>query len=124
MDLSDEQKDRRRQLLDGHALFAQLSMLIPLLIIQLSFVSKNLVAGLETSRIAKVKKERGSPLPWNPQSRKIASILAIPRTVAWWLDGPIVMGWGSKREWIIAGLWASWLLILALRDTGDGMRAF
>ena len=118
VDLSAEQKDRRRQLLDRYALIAQLSMSIPLLITQLSFVTKRLWA----PGIGRVKKERGSPLPANPRSRSNNSLLLIWRKLAWWLGGPIARGWGSRREWIIAGLWAVWLLGLVVKDTGDGMR--
>lgn len=120
MDLSDEQKDRRRQLLDRYALIAQLTMLIPLLITQLSFLFKRLWA----PGSGRVKKERGSPLPANPPSRRICPCLVTGRKVAWWLDGPIARGWGTRREWIVAGLWAAWLLVLVVKDTGDGMRAF
>ena len=29
------------------------------------------------------------------------------------------MGWDTRQEWLIATLWAMWLLVLVFRDTGD-----
>ncbi|KAA6407816.1 MAG: hypothetical protein FRX48_08167 [Lasallia pustulata] len=115
VDLNDEQKDRRRQLLDHYARLAQLSNLIPLVIAQISFASKRLWG----PDIRRVRKERGSPLPANFHPRSNNSLSTIWRKLAWWLGGPIASGWGSRREWIIAGLWTAWLLILVVRDTGE-----
>ena len=102
VDLNDEQKDRRRQLLDHYARLAQLSCLAPLGIAQLAYASKRL-------------------LPANVHPRRSNSLLRIWRKLACWLGRPIASGWGSRREWIIAGLWTAWLLILVVKDTGDGM---
>lgn len=38
----------------------------------------------------------------------------------WALDEELVEGWGTRGQWLTAGVWASWLVLLAVKDTGDG----
>lgn len=40
--------------------------------------------------------------------------------VRWALDEEVIEGWGRKGVWLVAGVWGSWLVLLAVRDTGDG----
>ena len=42
----------------------------------------------------------------------------------WALDEELVEGWGTRGQWLAAGVWASWLVLLAVKDTGDGEFAF
>lgn len=38
----------------------------------------------------------------------------------WALDEPVGLGWGTWREWSVAASWTAWLLVLIVKDTGDG----
>ena len=38
----------------------------------------------------------------------------------WALDEPVAPGWGTWREWSVAALWTAWLLMLVVKNTGDG----
>lgn len=38
----------------------------------------------------------------------------------WALDEPVAPGWGTWREWSVAALWTAWLLVLTVKNTGDG----
>ncbi len=42
----------------------------------------------------------------------------------WALDEELVEGWGTIGQWLAAGVWASWLVVLAVKDTGDGESCF
>ena len=44
--------------------------------------------------------------------------------VRWALDEELVEGWGTRGQWLAAGVWAGWLMLLAVKDTGDGESAF
>lgn len=52
--------------------------------------------------------------------RPLATIARIWALFRWVLDEPVAPGWGTWREWSIGTLWTAWLLVLTLRDTGDG----
>ena len=53
--------------------------------------------------------------------RPSASIARLWDRLRWALDEPVAQGWGTCREWSIAASWTAWLLVLVVRDTGDGM---
>ena len=42
----------------------------------------------------------------------------------WALDEELIEGWGTRGQWLAAVVWASWLVVLAVRDTGDGESCF
>lgn len=121
--LNETQLQRRRQLLDFYASLAQFSALIPLLAIygstSLLFLSRKIFHSGSSSRL----NERQSPKV-SKFVRPRASFGAIRwRRLNWYLDGDFIDGrdgWGTKREWAIAGTWMLWLLILVFASTGDG----
>ena len=116
--LNDEQNLRRRQLLDGYGQFAQLSILLLPLIYQLCLGMRLLISRIWSSNLQAAKDHR-SPVVSSfkqPTSGYVTNLLA---QVRWFLDGELFEGWNTRQEWLVAGLWAMWLLVLVFKDTGD-----
>ncbi|KAK0280456.1 hypothetical protein LTR91_001332 [Friedmanniomyces endolithicus] len=123
LDLSTEQRQQRRQSLDHHGNIAQVSILVPLLLLQCHFFfavwlhtrwrNQN---DLEVPSSPRVKGERSF--------RKTTSakrITAIWRRLQWWCGGPCsILGahLGTNGELVVAGLWTGWLTLLCLLQTG------
>ena len=120
--LTSAETAHRRHLLDYYGLVAQISsFLILLFVFSISFtfhfIQKRIGDG-------KRRKERQSPrVSTFHQSGKVAApsfgTLAW-RRFRWALDEEVFLGWGTKQEWRVGGLWTAWLFVLAVRDTGDG----
>lgn len=126
---NQEQLQRRRELLDGYGQFAQLSALVPLFAIFLLRVFLFLEEKYTFAELGKSRKEHASPVV----SRFAETVAATHKRgwsevvwarVQWWLDDEVVSGWGTWREWVVGGSWAVWLMVLAMRDTGDGTSIF
>ena len=118
--LDNEQSALRRRRLDSYGQFAQLSILLIPLIYQLSHGLRLLFGRLTKLQNYQQVKEHQSPAVSRfdePQRNHPTNVLARWR---WALDDEIVKGWGTRQEWLIAGLWAMWLALLAVKDTGDG----
>lgn len=64
-----------------------------------------------------------SPLVAGSKQRKGESFGGWTR-LRWALDEELVKGWGTRGQWLAAGVWASWLVALAVKDTGDGEFCF
>jgi hypothetical protein len=121
--LDEAQSQRRRQLLDLYASVAQFSALIPLLAVYIShyllFLSKRISKNLPGRRV----KERQSPRVSRFKSPVASSWAIRLRRLSWYLDDDIFDGrdgWGTKREWLVAGVWTLWLLVLVFASTGNG----
>lgn len=114
------QELRRRQLLDGYGQFAQLSILLVPLIYQLLYGLGLLIGRLRSQHRYQLVKEHQSPVVsrFEPPEKTVPS--NIWARLRWALDDEIVEGWGTRQEWLIAALWAAWLLLLIVKDTGDG----
>ncbi len=116
--LNDEQDLRRRQLLDGYGQFAQLSILLLPLILQLCLGIRLLISRIWTSN-TQAPKEHQSPVVSSfkkPNKGYPTNLLA---RIRWFLDGELLEGWNTRQEWLIASLWTMWLLVLVFKDTGD-----
>ncbi|KAI7545704.1 hypothetical protein KC331_g6055 [Hortaea werneckii] len=125
-DLTTEQKAQRRDLLDWYGLIAQLSVLVPLLALQLYFFAiwtkerwEN-VNELETpsSPYAKARGE-GTSKDTLSFMRRIQS--GFSRFVWWSGDSVDVLGYhlGAKGDVLFAACWACWLLFLCFPQTGE-----
>ena len=118
--LNAEQSARRRLLLDRYGQIAQLSALIPLLALP-TLLALRLASKKISTFVGPVEKEHQSP-----QVSRFPKTFKQPSN-AWWgrlqwaLDEEVVEGWGTSREWLIGGSWMLWLLVLIVKDTGDGM---
>ncbi|RMX74871.1 hypothetical protein D0869_12164 [Hortaea werneckii] len=128
-DLTTEQKAQRRELLDWYGLVAQLSVLAPLLALQLYFFAAwtkkrwENANELETpsSPYAKARREddssgRGDAVSF---TRRIQS--GFSRFVWWSGDSVDVLGYhlGAKGDVMFAACWACWLLFLCFPQTGE-----
>ena len=118
--LDTAQSARRRELLDIYGQVAQFSALIPLLAFP-TILALRLILKKVEGFVGPAEKEHQSP-----------QVLRFPKTfknpssnwwgrVQWALDEEVLDGWGARREWLVGGLWTLWLLVLAVKDTGDGM---
>ena len=120
--LSEEQNTRRRELLTAYGQFAQLSILLIPLLLQISQGLRLIFRNLLLQSNAPRTKERQSPAP---VPRKVFDGLAPSARFGWpklqWtLGSEVAQGWGSFNQWIFAAAWGIWLLALILKDTGDG----
>lgn len=110
VDLTDAQKLERRQLLDKYANIAQISALVPLLVIQVYFVLWHLTHDKTDGK----KEHHGD---------RVGIVQKLWRKFSWWCGEPIQIGSlhsGSRGETLMAVGWLSWLLFLCFPETGDG----
>jgi hypothetical protein len=120
-DLTEAQKHKRRDLLDLHATIAQASIGVVLALIQavilVSWLSQRLGKGDEESRPS-------SPYAKHELETQRHSVKSTVRKgwrrLRWWMGEPLMEGWGTKGEWVIGSTWIFWLLILCVKETGDG----
>ncbi|KAI1497302.1 ferric reductase like transmembrane component [Biscogniauxia marginata] len=115
-------KQARRQSIDRHAAYAQLSALLPVAVFLLCRLAAWLVRKTVSSdRVAY------SAVPDSPGLKKRRqSVLgyraSCTRRTTWWLGEDIVLfgqNWG-QRDQMIAGIgWAVWLLFLCITGTGN-----
>ena len=119
IDLSKELKAERRELLDLYGVYAQLSALAPIIILQLYRLgvwfytarSRSKVDYSEVPSSPSLKRRRDSPT---------GTVVQKWRKVVWWLGGEVAPGWGIRGRLIGAGVWTVWLLFLCVHRTGDG----
>lgn len=127
IDLTDEQKLERRHLLDLYGSVAQLSVLVPLLSLQLWFLA------------CRVQQKRrvgggGEDIPSSPYRKRdrvggvrvyLRGVKTVWRRVSWWSGDRVgLLGFeASKGEMVAAGAWTSWLLLLCMLDTKGGQSA-
>ncbi|APA14305.1 hypothetical protein SS1G_11881 [Sclerotinia sclerotiorum 1980 UF-70] len=112
------EKDQRRILLDRYGLYAQLSILIPIILYNLYRLAIWVYFERQRSKVDY------SALPSSPalkkrRSSKRATWARKGRSLAWWLAGDAKSGWGKRGHWIVAGLWGAWLAFLCVHRTGD-----
>ena len=123
VDLTDQQKHRRRELLDWYGALAQVSALIPLLLIQVYFGAAWL------SR--KWRHKDGLEAPSSPHAKhsrsaskfSTTSIQGTVRRILWWSGDPLDVldvHLGTNGEVLAAVGWTAWLLVLSFLQTGDG----
>ena len=118
--LDDEQQARRRQLLDSYGQFAQLSILLLPLLYQLGLGVRLLVRRLRWRSVYQPVKEHQSPVASGFEQATIGGKGNLWARIRWVLDAQVAKGWGTKKEWLAVVVWGSWLLLLVLKDTGDG----
>ena len=119
--LDAKQLIRRRQLLDDYGQLAQYSVIVPVSWIILTHFLQHVLTVLKSFSKGSTKRQsdkRSTSGDWPSIARSLFVVLG---KLNWWFDDEIVQGWGTKKQWTIAGAWASWLLVLAVRDTSDGM---
>ncbi|KAK3111163.1 hypothetical protein LTR53_013860 [Teratosphaeriaceae sp. CCFEE 6253] len=120
VDLSSEQKDDRRRLLDYYGALAQLSLLIPLLVQQCYFVAKWLATRWRSGGDIDAP---SSPCAKHERSNGVlSSAKAISRRLHWWSSGACsILGVhvGTNGEALAEFSWTAWLLLLCVLQTDD-----
>ncbi|EMD01164.1 hypothetical protein BAUCODRAFT_200000 [Baudoinia panamericana UAMH 10762] len=119
LDLTQDQKQHRRQLLDTYAAVAQVSVIIPLLIAQCYFFATWL---MRRSQHRSDNEPPRSPHGHNAKHDGSRAYAVLARKVSWWLSDPLdLFGYhvGTKGELIGAFIWTSWLLTLCFLQSGD-----
>ncbi|OTB18071.1 hypothetical protein K445DRAFT_20537 [Daldinia sp. EC12] len=120
--LDDAQKHARRQSLDRHAAYAQLSALIP---IGLALLYR--LGVLMFRRVSPYQPVAYSAVPSSPglkhERQSAAGSWTIrARRFAWWLgDDVVVLGFnlGQRDQIIFGSLWPIWLVFLCFIGTGN-----
>ena len=119
-----QQLERRRQLLDRYGQIAQLSALVPLLLIYISFFLRYLLNRYAISFFGRGQKAHQSPRVSTFRAPTAGSWKVKWRRFNWALDDEVLRGWdgwGTRREWAFAGGWTLWLLLLVFKDTTNGV---
>ncbi|MCJ1228147.1 hypothetical protein MMC12_004808 [Toensbergia leucococca] len=114
--LDAAQSARQRHLLDSYALFAQCSILILLLALQIPHLIRFVKSNHNSSRdgYAHQRPERLATA-----RRGVSPSRALWIRLKWFMGEEILRGWGTRWEWFVVGVWTMWLLVLIFRDTGD-----
>jgi hypothetical protein len=119
LDLSEEEKHLRRELLDRYGVYAQLSAFIPILAFQLYRLSIWVYS--ERKRATSYSEIPSSPVAKHARRAPSGTGMRKLRSVVWWLEGEAAKGWGLRGHWIAGGVWTGWLMILCIHRTGHGM---
>ncbi|EKD15004.1 uncharacterized protein L3040_003798 [Drepanopeziza brunnea f. sp. 'multigermtubi'] len=114
--LTESQVQERRVLLDRYGVYAQLSALVPVIFYQLY----RLAVWVSLVR----RRSKDSVLPSSPDLKVRRGgtegvLVRKWRATKWWLGGEVAEGWGSRGHWVAGGAWATWLLLLCVRETGE-----
>lgn len=117
--LDTAQEAHRRQLLDSYGQFAQISALIPLLSFQLIFVTRFLGRKWNGYARKPIKVHQSPRLTDFPKHNQLTTSSFAAR-IRWALGEEVARGWGTRLEWLIGAGWTVWLLLLTVKDTGDG----
>lgn len=119
--LDEAQKTARRQSLDRHAAYAQLSALVPIALFLLyrfmSWVVKRL-----TPQRGFYSAVPGSPTLKRARRSTTGSLASLLRRFAWWFSDDVVFlgkTWGQRDQIIIGIIWTVWLMFLCVVDTGN-----
>ena len=109
--LNPEQLAERRQLLDFYGQVAQLSALVPIVVIYLSYIFRNVLKRFPGSSGRRSTKAHQSPRVSNFQRSASPGPWALRwRRFKWALNEEIIKGWdgwGTKGVWATAVLWGS-----------------
>jgi hypothetical protein len=122
VDLNEEQRLLRRNLLGRYGAYAQSSALVPLLVYQLYRLT--IWATSEREIAKKYTLIPGSPLRKSSRQSPTGVLTKQWRRIIWWLEGELCVGWGLRGHWIVGASWASWLMFLSVHKTGDGTLQF
>jgi hypothetical protein len=120
LDLSEEEKQLRRELLDRYGVYAQLSALVPILAFQLYRLWIWVYSERQRSKVA-YSKVPSSPIAKHAKRSSSGVVMKKWRGLVWWLEGEVGKRWGLRGHWIAAGAWTTWLLFLCVHRTGHGM---
>jgi len=124
LDLNHEQKLERRRLLDLYGSLAQVSALIPLVLLQIYFVATWL-------RQRWLRKYGADAVPSSPQLKKqrsdafnrpLAKLQSFWQVTLWWTSDTVdIFGSRMTKGEMLSGLvWTAWLIFLSCVQTQGG----
>ncbi|KAI0486757.1 ferric reductase like transmembrane component [Xylaria cf. heliscus] len=122
VDLDTAQLQARRRALDRYGLIAQLSALVPVVLILLYRLVTWAVARLSGSGRGTYAAVPNSPALKGQRLSLVGSWSTSARKVAWWFgDDVVFLGWNwGPRDQIVAGVvWTIWLFVLCVVGTGN-----
>lgn len=120
VDLTDAQKQERRELLDKYAWLAQESALVSFLAINCFFF---------LSWLSRRRQNLGTPDSPRRKEERLGHHIAIARVkviwgqLSWWCGEPVEGGnfyLGLRGEVLATMSWLAWLLVLCVLETGEG----
>lgn len=123
VDLDHEQKVQRRERLDFYGGLAQISVVVPILVVQCYLLATWI------QRIRQKQQDIQTPSsPYVKQARvghgfNVSGLTANWRMFTWWCGDAVEIAdvyLGTKGEVIGAAGWMLWLLVLCFVQTGDG----
>lgn len=125
--LTDGEKQARRQVLDFYARLAFVSSLLPaiaFLSLRLFHTIKSKVLGQSAAqKHGKYAQVPNSPLAKAQRLSPSGTFDSKLRIFRWWTRDKVhAFGydWGHRDEWILAGTYSTWLLVLCVLGTGHG----
>ena len=123
LDLTEEQKHERRELLDWYGFFAQVSALAPIAALQCYYMATWLSHRLQNQNDLEAP---SSPYAKEARTGGKGTVARLRRSYSnflWWCgDSVDVYGYhfGAKGDVLGAALWAAWLVFLCFPQTGEG----
>ncbi|KAJ5770664.1 uncharacterized protein N7511_002715 [Penicillium nucicola] len=118
VDLSSDEKDHRRRLLDQYALYSQLSILVLALGYRVYRLSTWLLGEKQRLHVAYTALGQ-SPVGIEPARGWSRAAARRWWSAIWWLNSEISPNVGLIGRWIAAVAWTLWLLFLSVNQTGD-----
>ncbi|KAK3990979.1 putative ferric reductase transmembrane component [Cladorrhinum sp. PSN332] len=121
LDLTEAEKIVRREALWKYGLIAQLSDLVPVVLILLFRLGK-LVSESGNSRSGEYTTIPSSPVLKRQRSEGSGKWALFIRKAKWWLGEDVVAFntvLGQRDQWLVGTVWASWLLFLSFLETGE-----
>ena len=122
IDLSDAEKQQRRELLDTYARIAQFSVLVPLLVIQCAFALSWLTSSQQNQRDFEPPSSPHAKDSTLRRPNVLERCKSIARRVQWWLGEDQRLGdvEGTRGQILFALSWMLWLVWLSIAQTGKG----
>ncbi|KAK0721477.1 hypothetical protein B0T21DRAFT_414659 [Apiosordaria backusii] len=121
--LTEAEKQARRRALNNYGLAAQLSDLLPVVLILLyrltKWVVRERVDGSSNGEYAAVP---SSPVMKRKREEGVRSWSARKRRLQWWLGEDVEVGghvYGQRDQWIVGTVWLLWLVTLSFMETGE-----
>lgn len=122
--LTKDEVHARRETIDRYALYAQISTLLPALVLAVARVTlRRLRNGANIAGRGTYDAVPHSPTIKNHRRTLVGSLGHKARIVSWWLETDVsLFGFaaGVREQWLLGVGTFCWLLLLCVLETGDG----
>lgn len=122
IDLTEAEKVARRETLGKYGLIAQLSALVPVVLLLLFRLGKWATES-GNSRNGEYNSIPSSPVLKRKRSDGLGHRDILIRKAKWWLGEDVVgfgLHMGQRDQWLVGTVWLSWLILLGFLETGEG----